>query len=187
MHVAVSGKYCENTLYVTICYSRTQHHRLVHNWLDKPGLGVWFDGWCFSSVWPPFWLTLQVKTCVHQAVTAAVSIKVKAYGEKKKKVKKSANKFLFSFMIHIFNSTPHFNPCLFAPTKTLQRLRSVVLATHYFTHFQSELKTNLRAPFKEHQTLTLRCDYKWSTFNSQPGAGIFIVLAFFFFSKLNSS
>lgn len=48
--------------------------------------------------------------------------------------------------------------------------------SHYFTPFQSELITNLRAPFKEHQTLTLQCDYKWSTFNYLPCTSKFIFL-----------
>lgn len=67
----------------------------------------------------------------------------------------------------------------------LPRQCSVVLATHYFTRFQRELKINFSAPFKEHQTLTWHCDYKLSTFNSPPRTGKFIFLIYYILHTLN--
>lgn len=116
--------------------------------------------WCFTQP-EPVCLSLFIivsggKNSFHQAVTAAfVKKKKKKSKSTRKRLKKNANKFLLSFMIHIFNSMPYFNPMPTHPSKMLPRQSSVVLTTHYFTPFQSELKTNLRAPFKEHQTLTL--------------------------------
>lgn len=67
----------------------------------------------------------------------------------------------------------------------LPRQCSVVLTTHYFTLFQRELKINFRAQLKEHQTLTLQCDYKLSTFNSLPCASKFIFLIYYILHTLN--
>lgn len=45
--------------------------------------------------------------------------KVKGY-KKQKKVRKSTNKLPLSFMVHIFNSVPYFDPCLHTHLKCYQ-------------------------------------------------------------------
>lgn len=62
---------------------------------------------------------------------------------------------------------------------------SVVPAIHHYTQFQRELKINSSAPFKQHQTLTLQCAYKLSTFNSLAYATKFIFLIYYILHTIN--
>lgn len=120
-----------------------------------------------------FHYCLRGKFLFDQAVTAAVAQKDK--GCNKKRLKREQTSFLFlswfPFLIPCHTLTP-----AYSPTPNVTRPSSVVLTTHYFTQFQSELETNLPVPFKEHQTLTLQRDYKWSTFNSPGCTNKLIVL-----------
>ena len=71
------------------------------------------------------------------------------------------------------------------PSKMAPRWFSVVLTIHYFTLFERELKINFRAPFEEHQTLTLQCDYKLSTYNSLPCTSKLIFVIYYILHTLN--
>lgn len=118
-----------------------------------------------------FSLLFEGEISFHQAVTAAVAQKIKGASKKVKKSKTSFFFLWFTFLIPYHTITP-----AYSANPNVTRQSSDVLTTHYFTHFQSELKTNLPVPFKEHQTLSLQRGYKWSPFNSPGYTNKLIVL-----------
>lgn len=128
-------------------------------------------------------LLFREKCSFHQAVTAALYLQNNSKGTRKR-LKRTVNKFPLSFIVHIFNSVPYFDPC--PPTHLKCHQGSALLFSQLIILlFQRELKINFRAPFKEHQTLTLQHDYKLSTFNSLPCTRKFIFLIYYILHTLN--
>lgn len=112
-----------------------------------------------------FIIVFGEKNSFYQSLTAAFVKKKKKY---EKKVIKSPNKFLLSFIIHMFNSMPYFNPCLLSYLKCYQDGALLFLQLIILLSFKVNLKLTSKLHSRNIKHLTLQRDYKWSTFNSLP-------------------